>query len=74
MTESDREQARRLVTRMKERGLIGAEARRCAKWGCHDAVLKWIRKGQPHQTENGFLTIAIDGWYCPVCGGGYGKS
>lgn len=49
-------------------------SRRCHRWGCEEAALVWMRKGDARQTFNGFLSAKIAGWYCPVCGGGYGGS
>ncbi len=50
---------------LREQGL-------CVKFGCDYAKLTFLKVGECHQTNNGFFTIKIDGWYCPVCGGGYG--
>lgn len=44
----------------------------CVRYGCWRAPLKYMKAGESHQTDNGFFTILIAGWYCPKCGGGYG--
>lgn len=44
----------------------------CVRWGCGDAKLIWLQKGEMRQTQNGFLIAHIAGWYCPACAGSYG--
>lgn len=50
----------------------GRSTRKCVKWSCENAGLVFLKRGESHQTGNGFFTIHIDGWYCPKCGGSYG--
>ena len=46
----------------------------CVRWRCEKAKLHWLKKGHSLQTENGHFTAGGDGWICPRCGGGYGKT
>lgn len=46
----------------------------CMITRCERAPLVWLRRGQSQQTENGFFTVTLDGWYCPKCGGSYGPT
>lgn len=46
---------------------------RCTQRSCENAALIWRIKGEWHKCHNGDRTIQITGWYCPVCGGGYGN-
>lgn len=50
----------------------GSASPRCVKYGCQQAELLYLIKGESRQTQNGFLIAKIDGWYCPHCAGGYG--
>lgn len=45
---------------------------RCPRWGCSNIPLVWMEVGDSRQTFGGFIIAKIAGWYCPVCGGGYG--
>lgn len=45
---------------------------RCVCFGCDYAPLIYLRVGETKQTRNGYLVSKIDGWYCPMCAGGYG--
>lgn len=51
-----------------------SESLRCVKWGCENAALIWRITGEWHKSFGGDRTISITGWYCPVCGDGYGDS
>jgi hypothetical protein len=44
----------------------------CVRYGCWGMPMKHMKRGESHQTGNGFFTIQITGWYCPRCGAGYG--
>ena len=44
----------------------------CTEFQCDNTKLKYMTKGQSHQTKNGFFVIKISGYYCPRCGAGYG--
>lgn len=46
---------------------------KCRKWGCSDAKLIWMKTGESRHIRKGFLIAKIGGWYCPVCGGSYGR-
>ena len=54
-----------------ERAATGSAV--CVRYGCWRTPLKHMAIGESHQTTNGFFTIKITGWYCPRCGGSYGK-
>lgn len=44
----------------------------CVKFGCDNAALIRLNVNQSVQTNNGFLTPKVHGWYCPKCAGSYG--
>jgi hypothetical protein len=52
----------------------GIKTKECLKHGCNKARLIFLNKGKSLQTQNGFLTAGISGYYCPVCSGSYGAA
>ena len=47
---------------------------KCNKFGCGGhASTKWLNIGESMQTANGFIIAKVSGWFCPICGGGYGS-